>query len=150
MSATEDRTKTKATMKWDWGNGPQERPINLTLDIRDFEGTAGYAWVFLAANPHLSAADIWRWLLMKGNGMARSESWIQRRRWLFLPRGTINSRSKPNRDGKDEKAITLMAEHTRLSLRDVVRLLAQHGIKRGKDWVRKHRVDGVELSVRSP
>ncbi len=56
------------TMSWtDWRGKEIRRDINLTLDIRDFEGRPGYVWLFLAANCHLSYADIQRCIELQGD-----------------------------------------------------------------------------------
>lgn len=119
----------------------QTRTVNLTLDIRSMEGLAGYPWVLIAANPHLSIADIERFLCCKLDdgldGVLRSRSWIQRR--LFLFRRPKSDRAHP--DGKDERAIAIMQDYPTMSARNLSKLLKQHGINREKTWVWRHRCD---------
>ena len=133
----------KITMSWtDWGGKKLSRVVNQTLDIRDFVGRPGYVWVFLAANCHLSYSDMLLWLnsLEWKNGV-RSQSWLQRRRWLFEDPDKVQSRgTKPNADGMDEEAIEFLKEHTATSARKLSRMLLKEcGIRRGKDWVLKNR-----------
>jgi hypothetical protein len=125
-------------MRWtDWSGKEQVREVNMTLDLRKFEGTPGYALLVLAANLHLSIRNIQDWLELKGVG--RSKGWLYKRRWLFQQPGTRSPNSKTNRDGKDERAIVTIREYPTASLRDLVRVLKAKGIIRGKDWVRTHR-----------
>ena len=115
------------------------REVNETIDIRQFEGTPGYALLVIAANTHLSRADIWRWLRFI-KGVERGDAWIRRRRWLFQQPGESSAPgTKPNADGKDKRALTIMRDTPRMSVRALARLLAQHGIKRGREFVRQNR-----------
>ncbi|SPE27149.1 hypothetical protein SBA5_580028 [Candidatus Sulfotelmatomonas gaucii] len=120
-----------------WSGKEIRCDIHQIIDIRDFKGTAGYALLVCAANGHLSIFNIREFLKLQG--VERGESWIRRRRWLFQPPGTVNSNSNANQDGKDEQARAIMREYHKASLRYVVRVLKEHGIHRGKDWVRTHR-----------
>ena len=121
------------------GHGKEvSREIDMTPDIRKFRGTPGHALLIIAANRHLSVSDLWRLLGLEG--IERSWSWIQRRRWLFQDPDTVNGYGpKPNADGKDSRAIDIMRDNTTLSARQLSRLLKDNGISRNKDWVQKNR-----------
>jgi hypothetical protein len=128
----------KATMTFGDGRGGEiTREVNLEIDIQAFVGQAGYPWLVIAANPHLSAPYIMEWCASQDVNAIRSETWIKKRRWMFHPK--FKSGGKRNADGKDERAIALMAEYTGLSLRDLRKVLAENGIVRGKDWIRLNR-----------
>lgn len=126
---------------------PVKREIRHTLDIRDCLGMRGYPWLVIAANPHLSLFDLLIYLEHVNNttpGVQRSRSWIQRRRkWLFQLPGQRPSPTH-NPDGQHARAIRIMAEHTNLSVRQLVQVLKEHGITRGREWVRNHRCEGLE------
>jgi hypothetical protein len=114
------------------------REVNETLDLCQLEGTPGYALLVLAANRHLSRFELWLWL--KRRGIGRSDSWIARRRWLFKkPTEVYAPGAKPDLDRQAKRALDIMRSNPRLSLRDLSRRLAEHGIKRGREWVRKNR-----------
>jgi hypothetical protein len=131
-----------AKMAWtNWRGKDESRELNWTLDIRDHRGEPGFALLAIAANTHLSVADLMRLLAIEG--VKRSRSWIQRRRWLFQQPDTVNSPGKPNADGKDARAVALMADNPTLSVRQLVRLLSKAGIARSREWVRTHRCDRV-------
>jgi hypothetical protein len=123
----------------DWRGKEQIREINTVINTDDFVGAPGHALLLIAANRHLSGFDLWRLLFTWD--IQRSSSWIHRRRWLFQQPGTVNSRGRTNGDGKDARAVTIMRDNRTLSVRNLTRLLAENGIKRGKDWVRQHRCD---------
>jgi hypothetical protein len=116
----------------------QVRTVNLTIDIRDFKDKAGFAWLVMAANPHLSVRDIQEVLANVGEQHERPVGWISRRRWLF--HGTGNAGAKRNADGLDEMARRIMEENPRMSNRQMAALLREEGIRRSPEWVRKHRV----------
>jgi hypothetical protein len=116
----------------------QVRTVNLTIDIRDFKDKAGFAWLVLAANPHLSVRDIQEVLINVGEQHERPLGWISRRRWLFHGSGTPGG--KRNADGQDERAREIMAEHPRLSCRKLVYVLREHSIFRSSEWVRQNRI----------
>lgn len=116
----------------------QTRTVNLTIDIRDFKDKAGFAYLLMAANPHLSVRDTQDVLAAVGEQHERPVGWISRRRWLFHGKG--KSGPKLNSDGKDEKARRIMEENPRLSSRQMVYLLREKGIRRSREWVRKNRV----------
>jgi hypothetical protein len=119
----------------------QVRTVNLTIDIRDFKDKAGFAWLVLAANPHLSVRDIQEVLANVGEQHERPLGWISRRRWLF--HGTGSAGAKQNADGLDGKARNLMEDNPHLSNRQMVYLLRERGsIRRSREWVRKNRVSG--------
>lgn len=128
-----------ASISWtDWRGREQRRPINPTLNVDEFRGAPGHALLLIAANRHLSVSDLRR--LLDVEGIERSRSWIQRRRWLFSDPDAVNAPgAKPNRDGRDERAIAIMRDNPNLSARQLSYLLKQHGIRRGKDWVLKNR-----------
>lgn len=115
----------------------QVRTVNLTIDIRDFKDRAGFAWLVMAANPHLSVRDIQEVLANVGEQHERPVGWISRRRWLF--HGTGKPGAKENADGLDGKARKILADNPRLSNRQMAYLLRENGIRRSPEWVRKHR-----------
>lgn len=114
--------------------------------MEDFLGTAGYPLLFIAANPHLSAWNIWQYLrYVKAGYNERSLTWIKNRRRLFRPPDhTYNTREEV--DGRAAKAVELMGEYPYHSIRDLVVLLKEHGIDRSREWVRLHRCD-AELTT---
>lgn len=118
----------------------QTRTVNLTIDIRDFRDKAGFAYLVMAANPHLSVRDIQEVLAVVGEQHERPVGWISRRRWLF--HGTGKTGMKRNADGKDGMACALMADNPRLSNRQTVYVLRNSGIRRSREWVRQNRVSG--------
>jgi hypothetical protein len=137
----------KSTMTWTDDRGREHaREVNHLIDIRNFLGTPGYALLLVAANTNLSVGDLERWLnhiiAPKFPKARRSDSWLKRRRWMFQQLGTINACSRPNRDGKDERARKIMREHPRLSVRKLAHVLRkEYGIRRSSEWVRQHRCD---------
>jgi hypothetical protein len=113
------------------------RTVNLTIDIRDFRDKAGFPYLLMAANPHLSVRNIQEVLANVDERLERPVGWISRRRWLFHGEGKAGG--KPNADGLDEKAYAIMADNPRMSNRQIAYLLRQNGIPRSREWVRKHR-----------
>jgi hypothetical protein len=129
------------TLRWTDGRGvEQTREINHTIDIREFKGRAGYPLLLVAANWRLSVRVLEMLLEDEGGKNERGRNWVFRRRWMFADQ-TTNSESQSNPDGKDARAVAIMRENSTFSLRNLSRLLAEQGIKRGKDWVRRHRCD---------
>lgn len=132
-------------MRWTWTDRrgkKQARVINTTVDIRKYEGTAMYPLLFMAANNHLSYPDMLRWLQMKGNGAERPLSWLRRRRWMLGTEGhgtALSPGAKANADGQDARAVILMRANPTQSAAKLVKLLGEHGIKRGREWVRENR-----------
>jgi hypothetical protein len=135
--------KPTGTLRWGGQYGPEQtRPINYVLDIRDFKDRPGFPWLVIAANKHLSVDVLRMWLESEGANYQRSRSWIARKRWLFEDPNNVNRPGdKPNADGKDGRAISIIRENRTMSARALARLLSEHGIRRGKDWVLKHRCD---------
>jgi len=134
------------TIRWADGRGRDVvREINQVIDVRAFIGTPGYSSLIVAANTHLSVSDIEIFLHLQSRetpGVARSRSWIQRRRWLYQqPNARNSSGSKPNQDGKDARAVAIMGDNPTMSVRQLVRELKERGINRGREWVRMHRCD---------
>lgn len=114
------------------------RQVNMALDVSDYKGTPGHALLIVAANTHLSVRDLKE--LLHTEDIGRSRSWIQRRRWLFSDPDIVNAPgTKPNADGLDTRAIQIMRDNQTLSLRQLSRLLKEHGIRRGRDWVMLNR-----------
>ena len=116
----------------------QVRTVNLTIDIRDFRDRAGFAWLVMAANPHLSVREIQEVLANVGEQHERPVGWISRRRWLF--HGTGKAGGKRNADGLDGKARKIMDENPNLSTRQMAAILRKNGIGRSPEWVRQNRV----------
>jgi hypothetical protein len=128
-----------AELRYTNGRGSEvSREVNETIDLRQFEGTPGYALLVIAANPHLSRFELWVWL--KQHGVGRSDAWIARRRWLFQKPTESNAPGiKPDADGQAKRARAVLRANPELSLRELVKLLSKHGIKRGREWVRRNR-----------
>jgi hypothetical protein len=125
-------------MTWrNWRGREESREINDVLDIRNHRGEPGWALLAIAANTHLSVADLLR--LLEANGVERSRTWIQRRRWMFQQPDTVNSSGKPNKDGQDARAIQIMLANPKLSVRQLARELLKSGITRSREWVRRRR-----------
>jgi hypothetical protein len=114
------------------------RTVNRMIDIADFKDRAGFAYLLMAANPHLTVRDTQEVLSKIGEQHERPAGWISRRRWLFHGQGEAGR--KRNADGKDERARQIMAEHPNLSSRQMVYVLKKHCIRRDKNWVIKNRV----------
>ncbi len=136
------------TITYTDGRGKQQtRQINYAINLEDFHGTAAFPWLVIFANAHLSGWEIEQFLMLKAEatpGAERSASWIQRKRWMTRKPGESRSLGvgpRPNRDGNDARAFALMQGHPKLSARQLVRLLKDRGITRGKDWVLRHRLD---------
>ncbi|HTR24765.1 MAG TPA: hypothetical protein VMI10_12340 [Terriglobales bacterium] len=111
------------------------RKINYLIDVRDFIGTPGHALLILAANRHLSV-DVLNLYLWDEWEIERSRAWVYRRRWLFE---APNAHVYPS--PQDRRAIAIMKAYPTLSLGQLSRLLAKHGIRRSREWVRRHRCD---------
>lgn len=132
---------TSTMVYWDGRDREVAREVRHTLDARDFLGTAVYPWLVIAANQHLSAPELELFLTRQSHatpGTARSLSWIKRRRWMAQPPGTSNV---GNRDWNHARALQIMAENPKLSVRGLVLVLKDRGITRSREWVRRHRCD---------
>ena len=120
------------------------REVKQTLDIRDYLGLAGFPLLVLAANPNLSVWDLVRYLdhvAETTSGVVRPKTWVHKRRKLFRRPDAGYRAYDP--DGRHARAVQIMAAYPAVSARDLTKVLAKHGIKRGKDWVREHRCDGM-------
>lgn len=135
-------------MNWkDYQGRERSFEVNHMIDIRKYLGTPGYSMLVVAANTQLTISNIEMFLDYEAREMplvARSKSWIQRRRWLFQQPDAVNGKGLRNRDGRDGIAIRIMGEHPRESARGLVRVLKERGITRSKDWCWKHRGDAVK------
>jgi hypothetical protein len=126
----------------DWcGRSRGSRQVNHVINTEDFKDkeTGGYVWLVIAANPHLSAANIQQWLEQTDERYWRSVSWIKRHRWLFHGKRQTGGPSL-NFDGLDDRAFQIMRDNPKLSSRKLSYLLRENGIPRGAEWVRTHRV----------
>jgi hypothetical protein len=111
----------------------------VDIDAREFEGRAGMPWLIMAANPGLSITELLD--VMAAHGYERTRSWVSRRRWIFLDANYVRSTGGVrDRDGQEARAFRIMDEHPHVSARELVRILKDGGVKRGKDWVLKNRV----------
>jgi hypothetical protein len=151
---TEKNKADKTTIYWtNWRGKKETRAINHVIDIREFLGTPGYSMLVVAANTNLSAFEIEMFLGIVAREfplVERTPSWIKRRRWLFQQPGTNNHKSPASdQDGKHARAVRMMGENPKLSVRGLSRLLKEYGIKRSPEWCRKHRGDAV-LTTLSP
>jgi hypothetical protein len=114
--------------------------VNQIIDIREFTHCAVYPWLVMAANPHLSAPDIQEFLSRQDVAEAfRPTRWISKRRWM-CGETRHQGGTRPDADGRDPLAFELLSDNRDLSLRDMVRLLKENGITRGREWVRVNRV----------
>lgn len=117
----------------------QKIKYRLDIDARDFKGRAGMPWLIMAANTHLSVSDLLD--VMAHYGYERTRSWVSRRRWIFFDANYVRqSGGVADADGQQARAYRIMDQHPSVSAREMVRILGKAGIKRGKDWVLKHRV----------
>jgi hypothetical protein len=118
------------------------KKITYRLDINaaDFKGRAGMPWLIMAANTNLSINDLQS--LMAAYGYIRTRSWISRRRWIFFDPEYVRNMGGgvSDKDGQQARAYQIMDANRNVSARMLVRILKDHGIKRGTDWVLKHRV----------
>lgn len=127
------------TLSWtNWRGKEETRQINYTLDLRNHEGEPGWAMLVIAANTHLSSTELLT--VLEDGGVIRSRSWVKRRLWMFRqPDVSSVGGNKPNKDGKDERAREIMRANPTKSSRQLVRLLGDAGIARGRDWVWRNR-----------
>ena len=117
----------------------QKIKYRLDIDARDFKGRAGMPWLIMAANVDLSVNDLLD--VMAHYGYVRTRSWVSRRRWIFFDANYVRqSGGAADADGQQARAYRIMDQHPSVSAREMVRILGKAGIKRGKDWVLKHRV----------
>jgi hypothetical protein len=119
------------------------KKIKYRLDINaaEFKGRAGMPWLIMAANVSLSINELLE--VMEAYGYRRSRGWVSRRRWIFFDANYVrNAGGVRNADGQEARAYQIMAEYPHVSARELVRILRKRGVKRGKDWVLKHRVVG--------
>lgn len=132
------RETSTLTLGWpDRYGREQTRTINHVINTEDFKDTPGYAWLVIAANPHLSATDIQVFLQLIGEQHWRSNSWIRRHRWLFQATGKRGV--KRNLDGLDNRAYRIMQDNPKLSNRKMAYLLRERGAPRSAEWVRQNR-----------
>jgi hypothetical protein len=122
----------------DGRNRQIEKTVNCVIDIRDFADKAGFAWLMIAANPHLSLAEMRNALAIEGEQHERSASWIARRRWMFHTPKPVGA--PKNRDRRDEQVLAFCAQHPKMSSRQIAGFLRTKGITRSATWVRTHRV----------
>ncbi len=138
--------KPTMTMTRENGQGYIVRTeVNLIADATDVMGLAGYPWVILAANPHLSSEKIDAFLRAIGGGSVRSLSWIKRHRWMFRKRDAkYTGGAKADQDGNYRRAVAIMHDNPTVSTRALVHTLKAHRIQRSREWVRQHRCDPME------
>ena len=119
----------------------RRKTVNHVVNIKDFENTPGYAWLVIAANPQLSARDIRNVLMHTGAQHQRSESWINRHRWLFrVANADVERGPGRNADGLEGRALAIIAENSRLSSRQLAGLMRANGVPRSPEWVRRNRL----------
>lgn len=132
----------KAVLRYERPRGGFETiEVNLVANALDVVGLAGFPWVILAANPQLSNEKIWWFLATCGiDGVMRSDGWIQRHRFLFrrASQHPHNTAGRP-RDRDHVRAVGIMKANPTISARQMVHALAEHGIKKSKDWVLRNR-----------
>ncbi len=127
-----------------WDDREVCKEVRHELNVEDFKGMPGYALLIMAANPHLYATELQMFLNVAAtdtNQCERSLNWIRRRRWLFKLANMEHLASRRNCDGKDEAAVAIMRENPSLSARDLAELLTSRGIRRSREWCRRHRCD---------
>jgi hypothetical protein len=114
------------------------KKVNIRIDVSRFTECAGFAFLVMAANPHLSATEIQHVLQSFGETQWRSETWIKKRRWMFNADSTP---LQPSADGLDERAGQIMRNNPRLAARKMTALLRANGIPRPPHWVYRSRVE---------
>jgi hypothetical protein len=113
----------------------------VDLDAREFKGRAGMPWLIMAANVNLSIDKLLD--VMSHYGYERTRSWVSRRRWLFFDSNYVCQFGRAaDADGQQARAYRIMDQYPNVSSRELVRILGKAGVKRGKDWVLKHRIRG--------
>lgn len=132
-----ERASNREILSFEDGHGRMvTRDVHLTVDVRDFIGTAMYPMLVLAANRHLSVPDVERYLTRIEDagawGSYRPQTWLYKRRWLSTPPGS-GPRPLTNADGKDDHARAIMRMNARLSARKLSAELKRHGIERGHE-----------------
>lgn len=111
----------------------------VDIDAREFKGRAGMPWLIMAANVNLSLNDLLD--VMAHYGYGRNRSWVSRRRWMFFDANYVcQCGASADLDGKQARAYQIMDQYPSVSARELVRILGKAGVKRGKDWVLKHRI----------
>jgi hypothetical protein len=132
--------KGKVTLSWrNWRGKEYSVVVNMVADAREVVGLAGYPWLIIAANPHLSNANIEDYLSACGiYGVERPLSWIQRKRGMFR-RSSQANRSGPIPDRDHVRALLFMRDNPKFSARQMARELKHCGIERSREWVRVHR-----------
>ena len=139
----------KYRFRWEGWREQITREVDCILDIRKFEGRAIWPWLFLAATwdtMSLSDIDFCLFLFAREKGVKceRTRSWVNRHRWMCEPPELVRqSGRREDADGKKARAVQVMNANPRLSIRQLVATLKEHGIKRSREWVRKHRCDPV-------
>jgi hypothetical protein len=117
-----------------------DRTVNLSIDIRDFVGKAGFAWLLMAANPQLSVREIQEVLANVGAEHERPIGWISRRRWMFHGTGKPGYQVDPQQAAD---AQTIMDANPTASNRQLAAMFRAAGLSFSRDYARKHRVGAV-------
>ncbi len=116
----------------------------VDVDARHFRGRAGMPWLIMAANVNLSINALLD--VMAHYGYRRTRSWVARRRWIFFDGEYVRQcGAAADADGQQARAHRIMDEHPNVSARELVRILGKAGIRRGRDWVLKHRCISVRV-----
>jgi hypothetical protein len=115
----------------------QVRTVNLTIDIREFKERAGFAWLLMAANPHLSVRDIQEVLANVGEEHERPIGWISRRRWMFHGKGQPGCQVNPQQAADAQK---IMDDNPTASARRLAAMFRAGGLPFSREYARKHRV----------
>jgi len=111
----------------------------VEIDAREFRERAGMPWLIMAANVNLSITQLLE--VMAHYGCERTRSWVARRRWIFFDKNYVRQcGAAADADGQQARAYRIMEHYPTVSARELARILRKHGIRRGKDWVLKHRV----------
>ena len=146
--AKEDESmKPTKTMTFTDGYGREvKREIRYTVDVEQFRGTAIYPWLMVAANAHLSSPDVNRVLEIEANAdncCYRSVKWLQARRRMYIKPDADNPINRGVQDGKEEATLAILRQYraSTMSAKDISQILSEHGIKRSRGWVRRHRCD---------
>lgn len=71
-------------------------------------------------------------------------------RGLSVPVLSPRRAFKGNKDGRDAEAVAFLREHPKMSVRDVVKALADVGIRRGKSWLSEQRYELMQQGIGGP